>query len=106
MSASISNIIISPLLTEKSNSLSQQFNKYVFKVNRNANKLQIKEAVEKRFNVKITKVSTVTIKGKKKSTTVRSGGHVLRTVGYRESWKKAIITLHADDKLNLVEGEF
>jgi len=106
MSTNISNIIISPLLTEKSNSLSQQFNKYVFKVNKNANKMQIKKAVEARFNVKIIKVSTVSVKGKKKNTTVRSGGHVLRTSGHRESWKKAIITLHGDDKLNLVEGEF
>ena len=106
MSTSISNIIICPLLTEKSNSLSQQFNKYVFKVSKNANKLQIKKAIEKRFNVKITKVATVSMKGKKKNTTVKSGGHVLRTSGFRESWKKAIITLHADDKLNLVEGEF
>ena len=106
MSTSISNIIICPLLTEKSNSLSQQFNKYVFKVSKNANKLQIKKAIEKRFKVKITKVSTLSMKGKKKNTTVKSGGHALRTSGYRESWKKAIITLHADDKLNLVEGEF
>tara|TARA_Y100001960_G_C14030138_1_gene520149 strand:- start:72 stop:392 length:321 start_codon:yes stop_codon:yes gene_type:complete len=106
MSISISNIIISPLLTEKSNSLSQQFNKYVFKVNKDANKMQIKRAVEDRFNVKIIKVSTVSVKGKKKNTTVRSGGHVLRTSGYRESWKKAIVTLHGEDKLNLVEGEF
>ena len=106
MSTNKSNIIISPLLTEKSNSLSQQFNKYVFKVNKNANKMQIKKAVEARFNVKIIKVSTVSVKGKKKNTTVRSGGHVLRTSGHRESWKKAIITLHGDDKLNLVEGEF
>tara|TARA_Y100000590_G_scaffold453799_1_gene599503 strand:+ start:424 stop:744 length:321 start_codon:yes stop_codon:yes gene_type:complete len=106
MNTSISNIIISPLLTEKSNSLSQQFNKYVFKVSKNANKLQIKESIEKRFNVKVMKVSTISIKGKKKNTTVRSGGHVLRTTGHRESWKKAIITLHADDQLNLVEGEF
>ena len=106
MNTNISNIIISPLLTEKSNSLSQQFNKYVFKVNKNANKLQIKEAIEKRFNVKITKVSTISIKGKRKNTTVRSGGHVLRTSGHRELWKKAVVTLHTDDKLNLVEGEF
>jgi large subunit ribosomal protein L23 len=106
MNTSISNIIICPLLTEKSNSLSQQFNKYVFKVSKNANKLRIKKAIEKRFKVKITKVSTISMKGKKKNTTVKSGGHVLRTSGYRESWKKAIITLHADDKLNLVEGEF
>ena len=106
MNVNISNIIISPLLTEKSNSLSQQFNKYVFKVDKNANKMQIKKAVEDRFGVKIVKVSTLSVKGKKKNTTVRSGGHVLRTSGHRESWKKAVVTLHPDDKLNLVEGEF
>ena len=64
MSISISNIIVSPLFTEKSNSLSQQFNKYVFKVNKNANKLQIKSAIEKRFDVKITKVSIVELKSR------------------------------------------
>tara|TARA_Y100000590_G_C15707563_1_gene1009184 strand:- start:1455 stop:1775 length:321 start_codon:yes stop_codon:yes gene_type:complete len=106
MSINIANIIISPMLTEKSNSLTEQYNKYVFKVNRSANKLQIKDALEKRFNVKILKVSTVLYKGKLKNTTVRSGGHVIRTSGHRESWKKAIVTLHSDDKINLVEGEF
>ena len=68
--------------------------------------MRIKSAIEKRFDVKITKVSIVSMKGKKKNTTVRSGGHVLRTTGHRESWKKAIVTLHPDNKLNLVEGEF
>ena len=102
----ISNIILSPMLTEKSNSLTEQFNKYVFKVSLDANKLQIKKAVEQRFDVKVTKVSTVLIKGKSKNTTVKSGGHVIRTTGYRESWKKAIITLSKDDSINLVEGEF
>tara|TARA_B100000287_G_scaffold111678_1_gene104101 strand:+ start:772 stop:1056 length:285 start_codon:yes stop_codon:yes gene_type:complete len=93
------------MLTEKSNSLTEQFNKYVFKVSLDANKLQIKKAVEQRFDVKVTKVSTVLIKGKSKNTTVKSGGHVIRTTGYRESWKKAIITLSKDDSINLVEGE-
>ena len=51
MSENKSNIILNPMLTEKSNSLTEQFNKYVFKVDKNANKLQIKEAIEKRFNV-------------------------------------------------------
>ncbi len=101
----ISNIILSPMLTEKSNSLTEQFNKYVFKVSLDANKLQIKKAVEQRFDVKVTKVSTILIKGKSKNTTVKSGGHVIRTTGYRESWKKAIITLNKDDSINLVEGE-
>ena len=101
----ISNIILSPMLTEKSNSLTEQFNKYVFKVSLDANKLQIKKAVEQRLDVKVTKVSTVLIEGKSKNTTVKSGGHVIRTTGYRESWKKAIITLSKDDSINLVEGE-
>jgi len=102
----MSDIILNPMLTEKSNSLTEQFNKYVFKVNISANKLQIKKALEKRFDVKITKISTVLVKGKSKNTTVKSGGHVIRTSGYRESWKKAIITLNEGDKINLVEGEF
>ena len=102
----MSDIILNPMLTEKSNSLTEQYNKYVFKVNINANKLQIKKALEKRFDIKITKISTVLVKGKSKNTTVKSGGHVIRTSGYRESWKKAIITLNEGDKINLVEGEF
>jgi len=106
MSEHMSNIILSPMLTEKSNSLTEQFNKYVFKVNIKSNKMQIKKALESRFDVKITKVSTVLVKGKSKNTTVKSGGHVIRTSGYRESWKKAIITLNEGDKINLVEGEF
>ena len=106
MSNHLSNIIHSPMLTEKSNSLTQQFNKYVFKVNIKSNKLEIKKAIEFRFNVKITKVSTILIKGKSKNTTVKSGGHVIRTTGYRESWKKAIVTLKDGDSINLVEGEF
>ena len=102
----MSDIILNPMLTEKSNSLTEHFNKYVFKVNINANKLQIKKALEKRFDIKITKISTVLVKGKSKNTTVKSGGHVIRTSGYRESWKKAIVTLNEGDKINLVEGEF
>ena len=86
--------------------LSETQRKYVFQVEKVANKLEIKKAVEDKFNVKVDKVATLNFKGKRKNTTVKSGGHVLRTSGYRESWKKAIITLHADDKLNLVEGEF
>ena len=101
-----SNIIISPILSEKSHSLSEQFNKYVFKVHRDANKLEIKNSIEKRFNVKIIKVSTMNFKGKMKSMTIRSDGNVLRTSGNRSNWKKAIITLDKDSKINLVEGEF
>ena len=100
------SVIISPILSEKSHSLSEQFNKYVFKVHKNANKLEIKKSIESRFDVKIVKVSTMNFKGKKKNMTIRSDGNVLRTTGNRSNWKKAIVTLDKDSKINFVEGEF
>ena len=100
------NIIISPILTEKSSFSMENFNQYVFKVDVNSNKLQIKDAIEKRFNVKIVKVATMKYKGKTKNFTIRSGGHVLRSSGKRKCWKKAIITLDQGHKIDLVEGDF
>ena len=100
------NIILSPILSEKSAKMMETLNKYVFRVAVKANKLQIKNELENRFNVKISKVSTMNFKGKKKNTTIRSGGHVLRTSGKRASWKKAIITLKEGHKIDLVEGDF
>jgi len=100
------NIILAPILSEKSHGLSEQFNKYVFKVHRSANKLEIKKSIEERFNVKIVKVSTMNFNGKKKNMTIKSDGNVLRTTGNRSNWKKAIVTLDEDSKINLVEGEF
>jgi len=98
-------ILLSPILSEKTNLLSTQ-NKYVFKVNIKSNKLQIKSAIEKRFNVKIEKVSTMIFKGKTKNFTIRSGGNVIRTSGNRKDWKKAIVTLFEGQKIDLVEGDF
>ena len=100
------NIILNPILSEKSNSLSDQFNQYAFKVAVQSNKLEIKESIEKRFKVKIVKVSTMNYKGKNKNITIKSDGHILRTSGRRSSWKKAIVTLEKGYKINLVEGEF
>ena len=100
------NIILSPILSEKSHGLSEQFNKYVFKVDKGANKLEIKKSIENRFNVKIVKVSTMNFKGKQKNMTIRSDGNVLRTTGNRSNWKKAIVTLDKDSKINFVEGDF
>ena len=100
------NIILNPILSEKSNSLSEQFNQYVFNVAIQSNKLEIKEFIEKRFKVKIVKVSTMNCKGKNKNITIKSDGHILRTSGRRSSWKKAIVTLEKGYKINLVEGEF
>ena len=99
-------IILNPILTEKSSMIMEGLNKYVFKVNVKANKIQIKEEIEKRFKITVLNVRTMNFKGKSKNTTIRSGGHVLRSSGKRESWKKAIVTLKEGDKINLVDGDF
>ena len=84
-----------PLITEKNADLQAQ-GKYVFKVSDKANKLQIKQAVEKAFNVKVTAVNMLIVHGKR------------RRMGRREvlmpSWKKAVVTLQPGDKIGFFEG--
>ena len=83
------DIIIAPVVTEKSVTLMAD-KKYTFKVEKNANKIQIAKAVEEIFGVKVAKVNTISMKGAKR----RMG----RFEGYRSDWKKAIVTLTADSK--------
>ena len=78
------DIIIAPVVTEKSNDELQQ-GKYTFRVNKNATKVEIAKAVEKLFEVKVLKVNTISVKGKQK----RVGYHVGKT----SDWKKAIVTI-------------
>jgi large subunit ribosomal protein L23 len=89
-------IIIGPLLTEKGTILKEKENKILFKVAKDANKIEIKRAVEEMFNVKVEKVATINYKGKKK----RLG----RFEGKRPDWKKAIVTLKEGEKLDFIEG--
>ena len=77
-------IIIKPIITEKSN-MEMVEGKYTFKVAKKATKVEIKNAVEKIFEVKVLKVNTMTVKGKEK----RVGVHQGRT----SDWKKAIVTI-------------
>jgi large subunit ribosomal protein L23 len=100
-----SSIILRPILSEKRTMLSDSLNKYVFQVEKTSNKLEIKNAVEKKFNVRIKKVSTMNFKGKNKNVTIKSSGHVLRTSGNRSSWKKAIVTLEEGFKIDMLGGE-
>ena len=100
------DIIIRPLLTEKSNLMTEMSNKYIFQVASDANKIEIKRSIEQRFNVKVKKVSTMNCKGKNKNMSVKSGGRVIRTNGNRSNWKKAIITLIDDNKIDLIDGDF
>ena len=78
------DIILKPIITEKSSS-NVANGKYTFKVAKKATKVQIANAVEKLFNVKVTNVNTMTVKGKEK----RVGAHS----GKRPDWKKAIVTI-------------
>ena len=73
--------------------MQERENKYAFIVDKNANKNQIKEAVEKKFDVLVSKVATMNIDGKLKQMTTRSNGKTIRTQGRRSSYKKTIITL-------------
>ncbi len=88
-----SEIIIKPLLTEKSYS-GIQSKVYSFVVNKNANKIEIARAVEKLFNVEVAKVNTLIVKGHKKSQNTRQG----RTVGRTSDYKKAVVTLTEKSK--------
>ena len=100
-----SNILIRPIMSEKSNQLAEMANKYVFQVSLSSNKIDIKRAIEDRFKVKVKKVSTLRQRGKLKNTSIKSGGKVIRTSGYRKETKKAIVTLVEGDKIDLVGGE-
>ena len=74
-------------------------------VAKKSNKLQIKNAIEKKFEVKVKKVRTLNFKGKMKNTSVRSNGKVLRTNGFRADWKKAIVILCEGHEIDIVGGE-
>ena len=83
------DIVLAPVITEKSMAGIAD-KKYTFKVAKDANKIEIAEAVEKLFKVSVAKVNTISVRGKEK----RMG----RYSGYTASWKKAIVTLKADSK--------
>ena len=99
------SIILRPILSEKGTLLSETQNKFIFQVEKQSNKLEIKKAVEEKFKVKISKVATLNIKGKNKNMTIRSNGHILRTSGNRSSWKKAIITLEKGFSIDMLSGD-
>ena len=88
-------VLLRPIITEKTTVLTG-LDKYVFEVDLRANKNQIKEAIQLAFNVRVTDVNTMKMKGKAK----RFG----RKVTNRPDWKKAIVTLVPGDKIELFEG--
>ena len=88
-------VIIAPMLTEKTTSLQNANNNYTFKVSLNANKIEIAEAIERIFNVNVLSVNTIRQRGKNK----RMG----RFVGKRADWKKAIVKLKEGDSITEFE---
>ena len=97
--------IIRPLFTEKMSRLEEEELKYAFQVMRGVNKIEIKRAVEEKFDVAVKKIAIMNRSGKDKQMTVRSGGRTIRTNGKRSSWKKAIITLKEGHSIDLLKGE-
>jgi large subunit ribosomal protein L23 len=91
------DVIISPVVSEKSYALIDR-NAYTFKVHRDANKVQIRQAIEAIFNVRVDKVNTLNRQGKAKRNR-RSW-----TVGHRPATKRAIVTLVEGDSIDLFEG--
>ena len=92
----IYRIIVKPLVTEKSTEILQDGNWVTFRVHMDANKIQIREAVEKIFDVKVLRVNTGIVRGKQR----RFGKHV----GVTKPWKKAVLRLKDGDKIELFEG--
>ena len=91
------NIIIRPLITEKMSAMQEDLNKVAFVVDWNANKIEIRKAVEDKFNVKVNRVTTMRMEGKLK----RMG----RFQGKRSNWKKAIVTLADGFSIDFFEGK-
>lgn len=90
-------LVIEPLYTEKMAHLQEALNQYAFRVSSFANKIEIKKAVEKRFEVEVKSVKTMNLLGKKRQQMTRTG----RFEGRRASWKKAIVTLKDGQSLEL-----
>lgn len=96
MSKLAQDIVLKPVITEES-MLGTAYKKYTFRVAKDANKIEIANAVEKLFGVKVAKVNTINVRGRQKRQGV--------AVGFTASWKKAIVTLTEDSKtIEFFEG--
>lgn len=92
----IHDILYRPLITEKSTTQKESYNKIAFAVSKKANKIEIKNAVEKAFKVKVLNVHTMNVQGKKK--------RVGRIEGKKSDWKKAFVTLALGEHIEFFEG--
>ncbi len=88
------DIIICPVITEKSTILQENENKYTFKVDSKANKIEIKKSIEGLFDVDVVSINTTNVRGKKRRVRYRKEG-------FTSSWKKAVVTLKEGQSINL-----
>jgi large subunit ribosomal protein L23 len=93
-------ILLRPILTEKRLKEQEERGHYAFEVTRDANKIDIKRAVEQKFDVVVKDVRTMVVKGKAKRMNTRRG----LTQGKRRTWKKAIVALREGDSIDFFEG--
>lgn len=89
-------LILAPIVSEKSSTVGDKNNQHVFKVRADAKKNEIKAAIEMLFNVKVSAVNTINMKGRMK--------HFRGVKGTTKSYKKAYVTLSGDDRINMVEN--
>jgi large subunit ribosomal protein L23 len=89
-------ILVRPIITEKSHTRLDELGAYTFVVAKDANKIEIAKAIEKQFNVKVKTVRTMRYAGKQK--------RVGRFVGRKSDWKKAVVTLIEGDTIEIFEG--
>lgn len=90
------DIITRPLITEKTTIQKEQANQYTFEVAKDANRIEVRRAVEQIFNVRVKSVQTMRVKGKTK----QRG----RIIGKRKDWKKAIVALKPGERIDFFEG--
>jgi large subunit ribosomal protein L23 len=92
------SILIEPVITEKA-TLQKLFNRYFFRVDHRANKIEIKNEVERAFNVKVIKVNVSSVRGKAR-------GRIRGRSGRTSFWKKAAVTLAQGNQISLFEGMY
>ena len=97
MNVPVQDVVKRPLITEKAERNREASRQFAFEVHRDATKIQVKQAVEKLFNVHVLAVRTAIARGKNK--------RVGRNVGQRPNWKKAFVTLKEGDTIALFEAQ-
>lgn len=93
----LTEILIKPILTEKANAQQEKLRRYAFKVDRRANKLEIKTAIEKFYGVNVLEVNTLVVPGKNKTRSTKAG----IISGVKSGYKKALVTVAQGETIDL-----